>query len=182
MKYLIASDIHGSEFYCEKLIEKFEKNHCDYLILCGDILYHGPRNELPKGYNPKGVVELLNKYSNKIIACRGNCDSEVDQMVLNFNITSDIRIINEKDYTINISHGHIYNPDNLPNFLNNNDIFIYGHIHVPKCYSQDGIQILNPGSTSIPKNETANSYAILENRTFTLKNIIDDSIIESKSF
>lgn len=179
MKYLLVSDIHGSFYYASKAIEAFNLHKCDKILLMGDILYHGPRNELPKDYNPKKVIELLNSYKDKIITCRGNCDAEVDQMVLDFPITCDMQIINEKDYSIYMSHGHIFNPDNLP-LMNDGDIFIFGHIHVPKMYEQQNKFILNPGSISLPKENSANSYGILEDKNFKLFDI-EHNLIEEFS-
>lgn len=167
MKLLIASDIHGSAYYAQIVVDAFHKQRCDKLIILGDILYHGPRNPLPKDYNPKQVIELLNPLSSKIVACRGNCDSEVDQMVLDFKITSDYEIISMVDYDLFISHGHVYSPDHLPN-VKANDVFAFGHIHIPVMKKVNDIVILNPGSISLPKEDTAHSYGVLENHTFTL--------------
>lgn len=165
MKYLIASDIHGSITYANKVIEAFEIHQCDEMLLLGDFLYHGPRNDLPEGYAPKQVIPLLNRYRDKIIAVRGNCDAEVDQMVLDFSIMSDYKLIHETGYDLYLSHGHIYAPDKLPVGIKSNDLFIYGHIHVPKHEYHDGIYIINPGSISIPKENSLHSYAVLNGDT-----------------
>ena len=114
MKYFIASDIHGSAFYCTKMVEALKNEKADYLVLLGDILYHGPRNDLPKDYNPKKVIELLNSLTTKIICVRGNCDSEVDQMVLNFPLLATYGVIENNNHLIYLTHGHVYNKDNLP--------------------------------------------------------------------
>ena len=181
MKYLIASDIHGSAYYAQKIIDAFKTYECDYLLLLGDILYHGPRNPLPKDYNPKEVIALLSEIKDKIIACRGNCDSEVDQMVLPFPITNTSQTIIEADYRIFLSHGHIYHPDCLPEGIRPNDIFMFGHIHIPIMEEKTGVHIINPGSISLPKENNPHTFGVLEYNTFTL---IDekDSVIKTYSF
>ncbi len=171
MKLLIASDIHGSYYYCEKLINRFIEEKADRLLLLGDILYHGPRNDLPKEYAPKKVIELLNKYKDKIMCVRGNCDTEVDQMVLQFPVLADYAIIPVKNRLIYATHGHKYGPENLPPVCFG-DAILYGHIHVPKCYTDDnGIIILNPGSVSIPKENSEHSYMTLEDTKLIWKNL-----------
>lgn len=167
MKYVIANDIHGSYYYANIIKEAFILHHADKLLLLGDLLYHGPRNDLPKDYNPKLVIPLLNGLKDKIIAIRGNCDSEVDQMVLEFPCLADYTILYDQGRQIFLTHGHIYHPNHMP-LLQENDIFIFGHIHIPVVKQQDGIHILNAGSISIPKENTHHSYAVLENYTFTL--------------
>ncbi|MDF9823663.1 putative phosphoesterase [Breznakia sp. PF5-3] len=162
MKFLIVSDIHGSAYYAQKAIDAFHKFKCDKILLLGDILYHGPRNPLPKDYDPKKVIALLNPLSNAIIACRGNCDSEVDQMVLSFPITNDSQTIPLQERSIFISHGHIYNPDRLPENIKDDDIFLFGHIHIPIMEKQQQIHIINPGSISLPKENTPHTFGILE--------------------
>ena len=124
MKYLIASDIHGSSFYCEKLLKSFQAEKADKIILLGDILYHGPRNDLPKDYAPKKVIELLNPLKEKIICVRGNCDTEVDQMVLDFPILAEYCLISYGNTMIFVTHGHKFNPLNLPP-LSKGDILHY---------------------------------------------------------
>ena len=162
MKWLIASDVHGSAYYCEKLLEAFEKEKADKLLILGDVLYHGPRNDLPEGYAPKKVIAMLNELKDRIICVRGNCDTEVDQMVLEFPVLADYGILTVKNRMIYATHGHKYGPDNLPP-LQKNDVLLFGHIHVPKCYERDSILILNPGSVSIPKENSPHSYMTLEN-------------------
>ena len=129
MKWLIASDIHGSNYFCQKLIDGIMIEKPDKIILLGDILYHGPRNDLPKDYNPKKVIQLLNNLDINIISVRGNCDSEVDQMVLNFPILSDYGFISRNNYTIYLTHGHIYNKDNLLP-MRSGDVLLCGHTHI----------------------------------------------------
>ncbi|AAO36339.1 phosphodiesterase [Clostridium tetani] len=170
MKLFFISDIHGSSYYLEKVINIYEKEKADYLVILGDELYHGARNPLPKEYNPKKVAEILNKYKNKIIAVRGNCDSEVDQMVLNYPIMSDYSIILYNNRRLFLTHGHIYNKNNLPT-ISNGDVFIYGHTHVPLAKRINNIFIINPGSITFPKENTPHCYGILENNTFIIKTL-----------
>lgn len=168
MKLMIASDIHGSQYYCKKMIEAYRMEKADKLLLLGDILYHGPRNDLPKDYNPKAVISLLNEINNEILCVRGNCDSEVDQMVLNFPIMSDYCVLYINNHMIFATHGHIFHPDKLP-MLKKGDILLNGHTHVPKCIVGDDYIYMNPGSISIPKEESAHGYMILEDNIFTWK-------------
>ncbi len=175
MKYLIASDIHGSHYYAKKLIDAFESEKANKLILLGDLLYHGPRNPLPKEYNPLNVAELLNKHKSNIIAVRGNCDSEVDQMVLNFPIMADYTIVNVGNRTLFATHGHIFNRENLP-LLNKGDVFMHGHTHVCEIANCSEYIFLNPGSISMPKENTQNSYAVFENDKISIKNLNGEEI------
>lgn len=168
MKFLIASDIHGSEFYCKKVIETFENEKADRLILLGDILYHGPRNDLPEGYAPKKVIELLNPMKDKILCVRGNCDTEVDQMVLNFPILADYAILPVGEKLVYMTHGHNFNENNLPP-LGNGDILLHGHTHVPKCVEHESYVYLNPGSASIPKENSWHGYMTLCDGEFLWK-------------
>ena len=168
MKYMIASDIHGSEFYCKKLIEAYKAEKADRLILLGDILYHGPRNDLPEGYVPKKVIEILNAMKNEILCVRGNCDTEVDQMVLDFPILADYAIITAGERLVYLTHGHNFNEGNLPP-LQNGDILLHGHTHVPRCTEHESYVYLNPGSVSIPKENSWHGYMILENGRFIWK-------------
>lgn len=170
MKWIIASDIHGSKYYCEKLIEKFNEEKADKILLLGDILYHGPRNDLPGGHDPKGVIEILNGYKDKILCVRGNCDAEVDQMVLEFPIMADYLLITEGDKTIFATHGHIYNETNLPP-MGMGDIILNGHTHISKCVEYDSFVYMNPGSVSIPKGGTPNGYMTMEDGLFVWKNL-----------
>lgn len=178
MKYLVFSDIHGSESFCQKAISFFEIFNCDKILILGDILYHGPRNPLPQGHNPKGVIEILNSYSDKIFCCRGNCDAEVDQMVLNFQVLSDFVHLFDNGLEIFCSHGHIYAPllhdgkkpagcetaSKSPN-LQNPSVFFYGHTHVSVLEkNQAGITVCNPGSISLPKGGTEAGFAVLETK------------------
>ena len=167
MKLMFISDIHGSYYYAKKAIEMFNEEKAERLIILGDILYHGPRNDLPREYAPKKVIPLLNEYKKKIIAVRGNCDAEVDQMVLEFPIRSDFATIDIDGYHFFLTHGHLFDEANLPN-LNAGDIFVYGHIHKPVAKKENGIYIFNPSSVALPK-EGNNSYGIYENGEFMIK-------------
>lgn len=169
MKWLIASDIHGSEFYCKELLSAFKKENADRILLLGDLLYHGPRNDLPKNYNPKTVLALLNEQKNNILCVRGNCDGEVDQMVLEFPIMADYAIIELGSRIIFATHGHIFNEKNIPP-LHKGDILLHGHTHVPKCVEHEDYIYMNPGSVSLPKEESHHGYMTLENGKFLWKN------------
>ncbi|MBQ2840572.1 MAG: phosphodiesterase [Oscillospiraceae bacterium] len=171
MKLMIASDIHGSALYCRKLIEAYSAEKADRLLLLGDILYHGPRNNLPGEYEPKEVIAMLNEMKSDIMCVRGNCDTEVDQMVLDFPIMADYAVIPVGKRIIFATHGHNYNTSNVPS-VKKGDILLHGHTHIPKCEEfGDGLLYLNPGSVSIPKNNSAHSYIIFENNLFEWKNL-----------
>ena len=165
MKLFVASDIHGSYYYCKKMIEKFNEDNYDYLVLLGDILYHGPRNELGLEYDCKKVSELLNEYKDKIIAVKGNCDAEVDQMMLKFSIEEKNMLIVNNDKKIFLTHGHIYNENNLPP-LRDIDYLFCGHTHRKLNIIVDGVNVVNPGSVSLPKDGT-NSYFVMDNDKIT---------------
>lgn len=168
MKWFIASDIHGSEYYCKKMIDAYGSEKADKILLLGDVLYHGPRNDLPKDYNPKSVINMLNELKDKILCVRGNCDTEVDQMVLEFPILADYCIICEGNKIIYATHGHNYNENSLPP-LQKGDILLHGHTHVPKCVNHENYTYINPGSVSIPKENSHHGYVILENDKFIWK-------------
>lgn len=170
MKLLIASDIHGSALYTRQLLDAFALEGADRLVLLGDILYHGPRNDLPLGYAPKEVIELLNGIKDKILAVRGNCDTEVDQMVLSFPILADYAILPIGIRLVYMTHGHVYNLSSLPP-LSEGDILLHGHTHVPACLEEKGIRYLNPGSVSIPKENSPHSYMTFEGDTFLWKDL-----------
>lgn len=173
MKYMIASDIHGSAYYCNELIQAFAREKADRLLLLGDILYHGPRNDLPKDYNPKEVLSILNALSDRIFCVRGNCDSEVDQMVLEFPILADYCLIAEQDRCVFATHGHIYHLEHLPK-LQTKDILLHGHTHVPAWTQTDSVLYLNPGSVSLPKENSCHSYMTLEDGLFLWKDLNGD--------
>ena len=168
MKYLIASDIHGSAYYCDKVIESFEREKADKLLLLGDILYHGPRNDLPEEYAPKKVISLLNPLKDKILCVRGNCDTEVDQMVLEFPILAEFCLISYNNTMIFVTHGHKFNTTSLPP-LSKGDILLHGHTHIPKCEKCGDIMYLNPGSASIPKENSHHGYMTFEDGVFMWK-------------
>ena len=167
MKILFASDIHGSEYYAKKLIDKYNELFCDRMILLGDLLYHGPRNDLPKGYNPKGVIALLNQMSDEILCVRGNCEAEVDQMVLDFYCMSDSMIMYDKDRMFFITHGHLFNTQKPPK-LKCGDVLIHGHTHVQTIENFGENIYINPGSVSIPKDGNPPSFMIYEDGKFTI--------------
>ena len=161
MKFLIASDIHGSAYWCRKLLELAEREQPDKLILLGDILYHGPRNDLPTEYAPKQVISMLTQWKDKILCVRGNCEAEVDQMVLPFPCMADYAEVLAEGKRLFFTHGHHYHPDALPN-LPEGALFFYGHTHVKLDKAVDGVRCLNPGSVSIPK-DGSHSCIIVEN-------------------
>lgn len=161
MKFMIASDIHGSSYYCEKMLKAWDREQADRLILLGDILYHGPRNDLPKDYAPKEVLALLNERKSSILCVRGNCDTEVDQMVLQFPILADYAILYVGNRMIYATHGHNFHKDALPP-LQPGDILLHGHTHIPAWEPCGNNNLyLNPGSVSIPKEGSAHGYIIL---------------------
>lgn len=168
MKILIASDIHGSAYYCRMLLEAYEKEEAERMILLGDILYHGPRNDLPKEYAPKEVIRMLNEKKQEIYAVRGNCEAEVDQMVLEFPVLADYMLLFEGGRAIYATHGHIYNENNLPP-MKPGDVLLHGHTHVLRIQQKGNILILNPGSVSIPKERNPPTYAVLEEGVFQIK-------------
>ena len=172
MKIMIASDIHGSAAYCKELLEAFDRESVDKLVLLGDILYHGPRNELPKEYAPQEVISMLNNIKDSILCVRGNCDTEVDQMVLEFPILADYAILYLGSRMIYVTHGHIYNKKKMPP-MKAGDILLHGHTHVPVCEEIDdnGIMYMNPGSVSIPKENSAHSYMIITDEKIVWKNL-----------
>ena len=178
MKLLICSDIHGDLDSMEKALEAFRKERCDRMLILGDLLYHGPRNDLPKTYNPKAVINLLNENRNIIMTVRGNCDTEVDQMVLNFPILADYIMLSLDGLTVFATHGHHHNTQTPPP-LCKGDILLHGHTHVLKCepFGEDNLY-LNPGSVSLPKENNPRSYMVYENRSFTVKDFSGNVIFE----
>ena len=167
MKLLIASDIHGSAFWCGKLMELADEIQPDHIILLGDLLYHGPRNDLPKDYAPKQVIPMLSRHAERIIAVRGNCEAEVDQMVLPFPCMADFSQLLVGNTQFYLTHGHHHTPDNLPP-LPAGSIFLSGHTHVKLDELRQGIRCLNPGSVSIPK-DGSHSCLIWEDGNFSFK-------------
>lgn len=168
MKWLIASDIHGSAYYCRELVRAFEKEGADRMLLLGDILYHGPRNDLPIEYAPKEVAALLNGMKDKIYAVRGNCDAEVDQLMLEFPIMAEYALIPFGRRMIVAAHGHNFNEDKLP-AMQQGDILLNGHTHVPGSREHENYIYMNPGSTSIPKENSYPGYMTMEEGCFLWK-------------
>ena len=162
---MIASDIHGSAYYCDLMLKAYEAQKAEGLILLGDLLYHGPRNDLPLDYNPKRVLSLLNEFAqrptSRLLCVRGNCDAEVDQMVLNFPIQATYAVMSAGSRLLFLTHGHVLGEQNPPH-LKAGDILIQGHTHVPSSLLKTDIYYLNPGSVSIPKNNSWHSYMTLE--------------------
>ncbi len=175
MKIVIASDIHGSYACAEKLFRMIEKESADLVLILGDILYHGPRNDLPMEYDCKKVASLLNSYKAKIVAIKGNCDSEVDQMMLEFPILSETAVINADGVTIYATHGHKFNPD-TPLAAPKNSVVAFGHTHIPTDRVVDGVRYINPGSVSIPKNKSDRGYVLFESGCFVWKNLDGDIV------
>ncbi|MBO5698459.1 MAG: phosphodiesterase [Bacteroidaceae bacterium] len=167
MRYLIVSDIHGSLPDLEKVIKHFNDKKCDMLCILGDILNYGPRNGVPEGLNAPGIVDLLNSMADKIIAVRGNCDSEVDQMLLKFPMMADYALLVDQGKRIFLTHGHVYNEANLPNMAV--DAFFYGHTHLQKlAKTSDGKIVCNTGSITFPKGGNPKTFAIYENGKVTM--------------
>ena len=180
---LFASDIHGSAFFCRQLLDIYRKSGAARLVLLGYILYHGPRNDLPREYAPREVISMLNPLKDQIYAVRGNCDTEVDQMVLQFPILADYALLSIEGKTLYDTHGHVFNQDSLPP-MQDGDILIHGHTHLLKAEKMETdfgtVAILNPGSVSIPKGGNPNTYAILENGIFTIKTLDGEIVREMK--
>ena len=170
MKLLIASDLHGSAHYCRELLEAYDREQADRLLLLGDILYHGPRNDLPEEYAPKAVAAMLNERKKDILCIRGNCDADVDQMMLEFPVLADFAFLCTDGLQIYATHGHVFHPDHLPP-LQSGNILLFGHTHVPFREKRGDILCLNPGSVSIPKGHTPHSYMTLENGAFEWKTL-----------
>ena len=163
MKLMIASDLHGSAYYTRLLLEAMDKEQPDRLLLLGDLLYHGPRNDLPREYAPKKVIEMLNARKSKILCVRGNCEAEVDQMVLEFPVLSEFGVVFADGLTLYMLHGH----KNLDIPVMPGDILLCGHTHVPVVRKDGEHYYVNPGSVSIPKDGSCHGYMILENRHLT---------------
>ena len=180
MKYMFASDVHGSAYYCRKMLNAYREEKAERLVLLGDLLYHGPRNDLPKDYAPKEVISMLNALKREIYAVRGNCEAEVDQMVLQFPVMADYCILPAGEKLIYATHGHIYNLKNLPP-LAEGDILLHGHTHIPAWteFGQGNVY-LNPGSLSIPKENSPHSYMTLEDGVFYWKDVDTGEIYRTR--
>lgn len=175
MKLLIASDIHGSAKYCRRLLEIFKEEKAEKLLLLGDILYHGPRNDLPEEYAPKKVIEMLNPMKDRILCVRGNCEAEVDQMVLDFPVMADYAVLQAGRRTIYATHGHIYNESSLPP-LAKGDILLSGHTHVPARRDHGDYVYMNPGSISIPKEQSCHGFMTFDGEKFLWKDMADGNV------
>lgn len=162
MKLLIASDLHGSAYYTALALDFYRRSGAERLLLLGDILYHGPRNDLPRDYAPKKVAAMLNELAEQIVCVRGNCEAEVDSLMLDFSPTSDYAVVIDGQTTMYLSHGHRAEP-RLPQ----GSVYLTGHTHVPHDFTKDGVRYLNPGSVSIPKNGSLHSVMLYENGTFS---------------
>ena len=177
MKWMIASDIHGSALYCEKMLQAFVREGAQRLLLLGDLLYHGPRNDLPREYDPKKVTAILNGLKTQVLAVRGNCDAEVDQMGLEFPIMADYMALFLEGRMVFVTHGHLFNEENLPNF-NPGDVLIHGHTHVRAAADRGAYFFLNPGSMALPKGDGVHSYMVYEDGVFTTKDM-DGAVLET---
>ena len=176
MKWMIASDIHGSAYYCRELLEAFEREGAQKLMLLGDVLYHGPRNDLPRDYAPKKVIEMLNGIKAQILCVRGNCDTEVDQMVLEFPVLADYAVLVAGERMIYATHGHVYNAGNLPP-VPDNTVIVHGHTHIPQItHLEDGIVIFNPGSISLPKNNHPQTFGVCEDGVLSVRLLEDAGV------
>lgn len=176
---MFASDIHGSRTATEAVIRQFNLEGADRLVLLGDLLYHGPRNDLPEAYEPKAVIALLNGMKDNLLCVRGNCDAEVDQMVLSFPILADYALFDLDGTTAFITHGHLFNLDQLPPHKNG-DLLIHGHTHVLTVQEKDGMTYINPGSAALPKEGNPKSYMVYENGVFTIKTLDGKPILSHR--
>ena len=170
MKLMFASDIHGAADCCEKMLKRFDEERAEKLFLLGDILYHGPRNDLPADYAPKKVIAMLNERKNQLLCVRGNCDTEVDQMVLDFPIMAEYALLYLDGRTVFLTHGHKFNRSTPP-LLNDGDILLHGHTHVQTIDESRGYTYMNPGSVSLPKNGMPKSYMIYEDGVFSIREL-----------
>ena len=170
MKWLIASDIHGSAPCCLKLTDAYKRENADRILLLGDILYHGPRNDLPEGYDPKSVIAMLNGLKNVVFSVRGNCEAEVDRMVLDFPVMAEYALLSIEKRLVFATHGHIFNKESLPP-LNKGDILLHGHTHVPACEDCGSFIYMNPGSVSIPKDGSERGYMTFDDGVFSWKTL-----------
>lgn len=180
MKLIICSDIHGDLDSAKRVFEAYEREGAEKMLILGDLLYHGPRNDLPQTYAPKEVIKLLNENKEKILCVRGNCDTEVDQMVLEFPILADYAYLSLDGLSVFATHGHHHNTATPPP-LGVGEILLHGHTHVLKCEEFGcGNFYLNPGSAALPKEGNPRTYMVYENRCFTVKDLDGHVIFEKK--
>ena len=177
MKYLVVSDIHGSGYYANKINEIYNREEPDKIILLGDLYYHGPRNPLTKEYNPAEVCEIFNSLKDKILCIKGNCDAEVDEMISEFKFNESIAL-DINGLKIFFTHGHKYNIDNIPQGI---DVLVYGHFHTGFIKEKDSVICVNSGSISLPKENTKNSYLIIDENEIILKDV-EGTIIEKRQY
>ena len=172
MKLMVASDIHGSARFCRELTEAWRREAPDRLLLLGDLLYHGPRNDLPDGYAPKEVIAMLNALSPAPLCVRGNCEAEVDQMVLPFPVMADYMALWLSGRMAFVTHGHLFHEEKLPP-LKKGDLLIHGHTHIPvvREHPEAGYTYLNPGSVSLPKESSPHSYMVYEGGAFSVREL-----------
>lgn len=175
MKIMVASDIHGSAWACRELLAAFDREGAGRLLLLGDILYHGPRNDLPREYAPKEVLAMLNTRKESLLCVRGNCDTEVDQMVLEFPILADYAVLPYSDGLVYVTHGHHFSPQHLPPFCAG-DVLLYGHTHIWQTERVGDHICLNPGSVAIPKGGNPPTYGVLEKEVFSVR-AMDGAVI-----
>ena len=175
MKLMFASDIHGSRSAMEAILRRCQAEGADRLVLLGDLLYHGPRNDLPDQYDPKGVTALLNAHKNDLLCVRGNCDAEVDQMVLEFPIQADYAVFDLDGTMAFVTHGHLFNTGCLPPHKPG-DLLIHGHTHVLTVQEKDGMTYINPGSAALPKEGNPKSYMVYDKGVFTIKTLEGETI------
>ena len=180
MKWMIASDIHGSAKWCDRLMDAWRAEKPERLILLGDLLYHGPRNDLPEDYAPKRVIETLNRIAPELLCVRGNCEAEVDQMVLAFPVMADYALWVVDGHTVYMTHGHLHGEDNPPP-LKPGDVLLCGHTHVPGVRRHETFTYVNPGSTSIPKNGSRHSYCTLEDGELLFKALDDNCAVYDRA-
>ena len=179
MKLMFASDIHGSASAMAAILRQYKLEGASRLVLLGDLLYHGPRNDLPEQYNPKAVTAMLNENKNELLCVRGNCDAEVDQMVLEFPISADYALFDLDGTTAFVTHGQLFNLDNLPPHKDG-DLLIHGHTHVHVVTEKDGMTYINPGSAALPKDGQEKSYIVYENGEFTVKTLDGETLMTHK--
>jgi hypothetical protein len=181
MKIFLATDVHGSAYWAEKVVQKFEQSGAETLVLLGDIYNHGPRNPLPKDYAPMKVAEILSAVSDKLVVVRGNCDSEVDQMISKFDFVSEASMfLNDgaQRRRLFFTHGHIHNKDNLPH-LKAGDVMFYGHFHKNEIVDVNGVICVNVSSCSLPKDTSA--FCVVDEKQIIISDF-DDNVLLSRNF